>query len=150
MVKLIIFDWGRTLYDSDNQVLFPGTRRVLDVLTYRKYRLAIVSLASDGDFGKRRELLQTTRLESYFSLIQFSQTNKDLLYAQTITELAFKANEVAIVDDRIIRGIQWGNRHGSTTVWLRKGKFAHQGPNTITGQPTYVIDNIEDLCHLAL
>jgi hypothetical protein len=32
VIKVIIFDWGRTLYDPERQALFPQTGEVLEAL----------------------------------------------------------------------------------------------------------------------
>ena len=149
MVKAIIFDWGRTLFDSENSVLFPQTKQILEMMSQR-YVLAIVSLASDGNVEKRKNIVCATEIETYFQSIRFSQTDKDSLYESTLVELALNPYEVAIVDDRIIRGIKWGNTRGAATIWLRKGKFAHEEPNEDTGMPTYIIQNIGELCQLPL
>ena len=61
IIKAIIFDWGRTLYDGENQMLFPGTENVLQILS-TLYILVIVSLASDGNIEKR---MQKTTMREY-------------------------------------------------------------------------------------
>ncbi|WP_149404024.1 HAD hydrolase-like protein, partial [Dictyobacter arantiisoli] len=90
-----------------------------------------------------------TGIEPYFRLIRFSQKDKDHLYESVLSELALNPFEVAIVDDRVIRGIRWGNKRGATTVWLKKGKFSHEEPSEDTGIPTYTIQNIEELCTIS-
>lgn len=141
MIKAVIFDWGRTLYDSESEALFPETIQTLETLA-KKYQLAIVSLATDGDFEKRSRVLRVSGIERYFTSIQFAQTDKDRLYSRALIALGVVPEEVAIVDDRIIRGIRWGNHNGATTVWLRRGKFMGEGPNGETGMPTHIIENI--------
>jgi FMN phosphatase YigB (HAD superfamily) len=143
-LKAIIFDWGRTLYDPEKQALFPCAEEALAELAGR-YILAIVSLATDGDFARRYAILKATNLERYFDVIQFAQKDKDSLYEQTISQLGLKPDEVAIVDDRVIRGIRWGNQHGALTIWMRNGKFKDEMPDEQTGQPDYIITDIEEL-----
>ncbi len=144
MKKLIIFDWGRTLYDNDANALFPETIRLLQYLA-PKYTLAIVSLALDGDFERRQKIMREHDLERYFASILFTATDKDALYAKTLGQLGIAPQETVIVDDRMVRGIAWGNHHGTTTIWLQKGKFAEELPNETTGQPTHIIHNLAEL-----
>lgn len=47
--------------------------------------------------------------------------------------------ETAVVDDRIVRDIAWGNRSGATTVWFQNGEFANELPTPETGNPTHLI-----------
>lgn len=146
-IKAIIFDWGRTLYDSENQALFPGTEKVLQFLS-KLYLLVIVSLASDGNIEKRIQILRECRIEKYFAAVYFAQNDKDSLYAIALSRLLLTPREVVIVDDRTIRGIKWGNAHGATTIWLRRGKFMNEEPSKETGPPTYVISTLEEVCSL--
>lgn len=147
MIKAIIFDWGRTLYDIEKESLFSETEDVLDYLS-KKYNLAIVSLATDGNFEKRWQIIKNHNLEKYFKSILFTQDDKDKLYVDTLEKMKLKPNEVVIVDDRMIRGITWGNKHGAKTVWIKKGKFSNELPDKITGSPTYVIDGLKQLLNL--
>src|SRR5947209_1167650 len=110
MIKLIIFDWGRTLYDNDHERLFPDTISVLMKMS-NNYQLAIVSLAVDGNFEKRWEALKKNDLLKYFVSVYFTQ-DKDAAYEKTLTQLSLRPDEVLIVDDRVVRGINWANKHG--------------------------------------
>ena len=149
MIKAIIFDWGRTLYDTENQALFPGTEKVLQLLS-RLYLLVIVSLASDGNIEKRMQVLRELGIEKYFAAVFFAQNDKDSLYALALSHLAIAPGEIVIVDDRVMRGIKWGNTCGATTIWLRRGKFMNEEPSKETGPPTYVISTLEEVCSLLL
>lgn len=147
MMRAIIFDWGRTLYDSESQALFPRTKEVLQVLS-RRYLLAIVSLASDGNIEERQQMLQAFDIKKYFTSIHFDQKDKDHLYMLALSTLGLLPREVVIVDDRVIRGIRWGNIHGAMTIWIKQGKFMHEEPNGETGMPTYTIRTLEEICSL--
>jgi FMN phosphatase YigB (HAD superfamily) len=148
-IKAIMFDWGKTLYDSENNTLFPGTESVLQLLS-TLYVLVIVALASDGNIEKRMHLLRTYGIEKYFTAIYFSQKDKDALYTTALARLGLPAKDVAIVDDRVVRGIRWGNACGATTIWLKRGKFINEEPNKETGPPVYVISNLQEMCSLQL
>ncbi len=149
MIKAVIFDWGRTLYDSENHNLFPQTKQTLELLK-KRYILAIVTLASDGNSEKRRGIISSSGIEHYFSSIQCAQKDKDRLYEYTLVVLALNPWEVAIVDDRVVRGVKWGNHNGATTIWLKKGKFSCEEPAGDTGMPDHIISSIEDTCRILL
>jgi FMN phosphatase YigB (HAD superfamily) len=149
MVKAIIFDWGRTLYDSENQMLFPGTEAILQILS-KLYLLVIVSLVSDGNIEKMLQIVRECGIEKYFTAVYFAQNDKDSLYAMALSHLALTPRQIAIVDDRVVRGIRWGNANGATTIWLRQGKFMREEPDGKTGPPTYIVSSLEEVCSLRL
>lgn len=92
MIQAVIFDWGRTLFDSERDALFPET---VDMLRYlsEKYRLAIVSLATRGNLDERYNMVREMCIEEYFTSILFAQTDKDGLYVLTLARLGLKAGE---------------------------------------------------------
>ncbi|MBI3335415.1 MAG: HAD hydrolase-like protein [Candidatus Portnoybacteria bacterium] len=143
-INAIIFDWGRTLYDHDNEQLFPEAKEVLEYLS-KKYMLAIVSLATDGNIAKRWKIIIENDLGKYFDSILFDPEDKGRLYEITLQTLNVKPEEVVIVDDRTVRGIQWGNEHGTMTIWVKKGKFSNELPNDQIGQPTHTIETLTEL-----
>jgi FMN phosphatase YigB (HAD superfamily) len=150
MIRAIIFDWGRTLYDSEGEALFPGVPEMLANLSHR-YMLAIVSLVS-GDYdvrvAQRGAVLRDADLERYFAAIRFVPSDKDRAYEEAMAAPGVRPDELAIVDDRALRGIAWGNRHGATTIWLRRGRFAAELPDATTGAPTHTIGDVTKVARL--
>ncbi len=144
MVKAVIFDFGRTLYDRDNDRFFLEVPEVLEKLA-PKYKLAIVSMAVSDDPEERKGVLRENSLEKYFDSIFFVKEDKDSAYEQALLELGVSPEEVAVVDDRIKRGIAWGNRRGATTIWFRNGKFKDELPGEETGEPAHIVTNLSEL-----
>jgi FMN phosphatase YigB (HAD superfamily) len=148
MIRAILFDWGRTLYDSERGALFPEVAGVASRLA-RRHRLAIVSLLTAADYearlAERYRVLRVADLERHFAPILFAPRDKDALYRRALAELGLRAEEVAVVDDRAVRGIRWGNHHGATTIWLRGGAFAGEAPDAETGAPTHTIGSLGEL-----
>lgn len=143
-IKAIIFDWGRTLYDNDNKSLFSGVEELLGSLS-QKYTLALVSLVGEGTIEERQEAIQRLGVDKYFVSIMLTYTDKDRLYDETLEKISLQPHEIGIVDDRVVRGIRWGNAHGCLTVWVRKGMFSNELPNNETGQPTYTVTDIREI-----
>lgn len=150
-IRAILFDWGRTLYDSERGVLFPDAAAVVEWLA-RTHRLAIVSLVTAGDYearvAERHAVLREADIERYFAPILFARADKERLYGRALAELGVRPEEAAIVDDRAIRGIRWGNRHGATTIWVRGGKFKDERPDDDTGRPAHTIGALSELLAL--
>ncbi len=148
MIKAVIFDWGRTLHDPTAGALFPEATPVIAHVA-RSYRLAIVSLVTRDDYtaqvARRGDLLRDAGLATSFAAVLFAPNDKDGLYERALAELDLRATDVALVDDRMEAGIRWGNHRGAMTIWLRRGKFAHERPTSETGLPTYTIDTLAAL-----
>ena len=146
-IKAIIFDWGRTLHDPETDTLFSGVLETVQNLS-KNYSLALVSLAKSDSPEKRRKKIEESGVAEYFKLILVGEDNKNAMYEKVLTDLKVTPKEVVIVDDRIVRGVAWGNYKGAVTVWLRKGKFAEELPSQETGDPTFTINDITELNNL--
>jgi len=146
-MKLVIFDWGRTLYDPETGSLFPETLQTLDYLKSKGYMLAIVALATAGasKIKERLAIIKEEKLVPYFVSVKFDVKNKDKMYSDTLSEFKILPNETVIVDDRVIRGIMWGNANGCKTIWVQNGKFSNELPDDKTGVPSHTIRSIKEL-----
>ena len=148
MIKAVIFDWGRTLYDSECKQEFPAAKEILVFCQARGLRLALVSLVSavaNATLKERRNQIERSPLRPCFEIALVTDNDKDALYDQVVKHFALPREEVLIVDDRVIRGIRYGNAHGHPTVWIKKGKFAGELPNAATGMPTHMITELIQL-----
>jgi FMN phosphatase YigB (HAD superfamily) len=143
-VKAIIFDWSGTLHDKKGGVLYDGVADVLAELS-AKYVLALISLAASETSEERRKVIGASGVARYFEIILVDDKNKDAMYENALAQLRVSPKEVAVVDDRVIRGVAWGNRHGATTIWVRRGEFADDMPTAATGEPTIIIKDVRDL-----
>ena len=146
MAKMIIFDYGRTLYDREIDDFFPDAIPVIKTLA-EKYRLSIVSVSSTDEEEARIEALREKGILDHFEEIVFTASGdaKAKEYEALLRKVDLKADEVVVVDDYIIRGIAWGNAAGATTIWFQNGKFAARTPNDETGDPDFTIHSLSEL-----
>ena len=107
--------------------------------------MAIVSLTNSESPERRRRRVTEFGLDKYFIDFEFITDDKDAAYERVVKKLGVQYEQVAVVDDRTIRGIKWGNQHGCVTIWLQKGKFANELPNAETGEPTHIIHELKEL-----
>ncbi len=146
MIKAIIFDWGRTIYDKENEKLFSETKEVLKYCS-KKYILAIVSLAIDGDIEGRFKKMDEYDIRQYFKFALFHISDKDSLFRNAVGNLNFPPSEILVVDDRMKR-IGWPIKNGCKTIWIKKGKFENELPDEITGKPTFVVKSLVEILKL--
>ncbi len=142
-IKAVIFDWGRTIYDKENEALFPETKETLGYCS-KKYPLAIVSLAVDNDIEGRFSKLDRYDIRKYFKLALFHISDKDSLFRNAVGNLGCSPEEVAVVDDRM-RRLAWPIKHGCTVLWLCRGKFANELPDEASGKPTHTISSLDEV-----
>lgn len=150
-IKSIIFDWGRTLFDSDAKKEFSEAEGVLELCAKRGYRLALVSLVninSNIGLDGRKKQIENSPLRKYFEAVAVTDTDKDKILDETVAKLNLPREEILIVDDRVVRGIKYGNLHGHPTVWLQKGKFADELPTPETKFPTFTIHSLSELTNI--
>ncbi len=142
-IRAIIFDWIGTLYDRERGA-YPFSEEVLINLRDKGYVLGLISQARFG-VEKREEEIIVSGLKMYFDQVIATTEKTDRLYLQCIESMGFTPKEVAIVDDRIKRGIAAGNRIGCQTYWIQTGEWSHEKPDNETGEPTRKINSVEDL-----
>lgn len=150
-IKAIIFDWGRTLFDSETKKEFSGAEKVLSFCRDQGYKLAVASLVSihaNATLEERQNQIESSYLRSFFDMIAVTDEDKDRILDSIVEKLALPRENILIVDDRVIRGIKYGNSHGHPTVWVKNGKFSNELPNEETGQPSFVITSIDQLIGL--
>ena len=71
MAKMIIFDYGRTLYDRETDDFFPDAIPVVKTLA-EKYRLSIVSVSPADEEEARIEALREQGILDHFEEIVFT------------------------------------------------------------------------------
>jgi FMN phosphatase YigB (HAD superfamily) len=147
-VKAIIFDWGRTLYDSEEKREFEESEEVLKYCKSKDYKLGLVSLVTENSNATLEERLlqiEGSPLRKYFEITLAADNDKDRLFDQVVETLKFPRSQILIVDDRVVRGTNYANRMGHPSVWLQLGKFATERPNEQTGNPTHTIQSLREL-----
>ena len=78
--KAIIFDWGRTLYDSETKKEFLEAEDILALCKERGYRLALVSLVTihaNATLDERKNQIANSPLRKYFEIVAITDTDKD-------------------------------------------------------------------------
>ncbi len=145
-IKGIIFDWKGTLAINSNDGLFSYSEEVVEKLS-TNYKLSLISIAGFGIDNRRTEI-EKSGLTRYFNNIIIDTIKTKEQYLECMEKMRTAPENTLIVDDRAIRGIKIGNQLGCQTYWIKNGKYAHELPNEETGQPTKIINSVEDLLEL--
>ena len=145
MIKAIIFDWVGTLYQFRRKGLFPYSEMVLRKL-YPKYKLAVISNALPEDLERRSE--QIKEIKKYFDVAIVDTGKTQEQFMECMRKLGVKPENTLVVGDNTIREIKIGNQLGCQTYWIKNGKHADEIPNEKTGQPTRIINSVEELLNI--
>ncbi len=149
MIKAVIFDWGKTCWDADKKQLAENVEDVLIFLKSKNLPLALVSLVNKENsepIEERRERIEKGPIRKYFDMFVIGEGyNKDPLLEDALGQLKIPPAEILVVDDRVIRGIAWINRHGGTSIWYRSGKFSNELPQNDEQKPNFTVSSMKEL-----
>ena len=93
----------------------------------------------------RNSQINNSGIKNYFEKILVTDEGKDQSFDAIVKYLNLPREQILIIDDRVIRGIQYANKNGHPSIWLQKGKYASELPNTDTGLPTYTVKSLEEI-----
>lgn len=143
MIKAIIFDFNRTLFDPVEEALFDGVEDLLANLKER-YWLGLISLGG----RERRAQIDKLRLGSYFEKIIIALEKKAQNFEDFCQKLNIQPEEVLVVGDRVRSEIMLANQLGMVTVWLKKGIFASVFPANKDEKPDFIINSLKSLVNI--
>ena len=151
-IKAIIFDWGRTLFDSEKKIIYSDSEEILRYCKEKGYKLAVGSLVTfraHASLDERINQIENSPLRKYFEIVEVVENEnsdgKDQILEKIVKELNLPRENILLVDDRVIRGIKYGNKNGHPTVWFQNSTFANELPNVETGNPTFTIKSLLEL-----
>ncbi len=145
MIKGIIFDYNRTLFDPEKWDLIDEVPGLLEELS-KKYKLCLITTGE----GHRLESLEEKGLDKKFTkIIVVEGEHKDKKhFLECAAEMGLKPEEVLVVGDKIQAEIKAGNKAGMKTVWFKFGKYSKILPQTKEEEPTYTIRYLVDLLNI--
>lgn len=138
MLKGIIFDFNRTLYDPEESKLFDGVLEMLKSFKKAGFRLGLVTYGGQ----EKWELLDKLGLKNLLAFVRVTSAKNQANFSDFLREFSFAAHEVVVVGDLLSEEIHFGYLLGCHTVWLKRGKFASDAASF---KPEFTITNILDL-----
>lgn len=141
MNNIVIFDFNQTLYSPNAQRLLPGVKSTLKTLKDKNYQLFLLCRAAPS----REQLIVDLGIADYFTGT-FIKPNKSLQDIETIIEQSQANRQKSfVVGDRIKKEIYLGNSCGLQTIWVRRGAFAQELPETPLEQPAYTVSTTRQI-----
>ncbi|MBR9699848.1 HAD hydrolase-like protein [Candidatus Woesearchaeota archaeon] len=150
MVKGIIFDYNRTLFDPVNKSLIPGAKEVLDNLSQNGFKIALMSRTSDKT--KRMEQIHRIGIMDNFSHIQLIQKDtedKGFHHLKACADkMSLPASELAVVGDRVRSEIRLGKKLDMLTIWYKAGKYSDEMPMAEDEAPHHTITQLGEVIRI--
>ncbi len=146
MIKLIIFDYGGTIYNPQIDQLYPKTEEILIKLRDLKFKLALVSRA--GDVNQRLNDFKRFHLENYFEFMEAIPEKKTKNFIPILKKFNVSPEQCLVIGDYVKSEIKEGNKIGIKTIWIKNGEFPNVSPQTNQEKPDYTIESLEELLPL--
>lgn len=137
MINSVIFDWKRTLYDPDNDVLIDGTIVLLNYL--KKNKIQLILIGKGGP--EMHDAVSRLKVKNYFSEIIFQEGKKTKEQFMKFIDPVESKNTI-FIGDRVKSELLLGNQLGATTIWVQSGKFADELPAEKVEQPSYIVKDL--------
>lgn len=147
-IKAVIWDWGRTLFDSESKKEYPEAQEILEYVAAQNIKQVVVSLVSpqsNATLDERQQQIEYSPLRLFFQLVLVTDENKEDSLDEALSYLDLSPEEILIIDDRTIRGIKYANQKGCRSIWIQQGPFANELPNAETGEPTYTVKSLKEI-----
>ncbi len=142
MIKGIIFDFNRTLFDPERKALVSVALPLLKELQQKGYKLCLISRKT---VEERREDISRFGLDQYFMHIVVVEEKEKQHFEECIAAMKLQPEEIAVVGDRVRSEIYFGNILGMRTIWFKSGKFAKEEPRQKEEEPEYVIKDLKEV-----
>lgn len=145
MIKAVIFDFKRTIFDPESGELFPGTKEVLEDLKLGGYKLFLIS---HGSYPK--SLITDLGVESFFDEVLITGDKNIGVFEKIIVKNELSIKKSYVIGDRVKGEIKIGNSLGLKTIWLKKGLFSEELPEDISEVPKYTIKELSEMLKIVL
>lgn len=118
MLKALIFDFNRTLYDPENLTLFPGVLEVLSELS-KELTLGLITTYNPD---RNNELFVKLKINDFFNLIKIVEEKNKQVFLDFCNQWSLSPTEVGVVGDLADDEIAIGKSLGMTTFLLDRKK----------------------------
>lgn len=141
MIKGIIFDFVRTLYDPGVGQLFPGVLPLLKDSLAQGTKLGLVSFGSD----EKQRLLKSLGLLELFHWVRVVPEKTPAVFSEFAKVFKLPPEEILVVGDRLSEEIAVGQRLGMKTVWIQAATTVISAGEV---QPDFTISSVIGLADL--
>ena len=136
MIKNIIIDFKRTIYDPENDCLLENAVDALKIFKGKGFHVRLIGK------GQREEMLQI--IERLGILPFFNEIDIDNDKEQFFEQVP-NPDTWLVIGDRARQEILFGGRLGMKTMWLKKGKFSDELPEANQKLLDYIVSSWREI-----
>lgn len=139
---------NKTAWHNEDEILYPAAKNCLRLLN-EKYKIGIIANQS---FNTEKRL-RTFGIWKYIDLVAASAeegvSKPDLgIFKIALDRAKCRAENAAMVGDRLDNDIVPANSLGMQTIWIKQGFCKFATPITELEIPNYTVDNLNDVCNI--
>ncbi len=138
MIKGIIFDFMRTLYDPEKGRLFSGALPLLKVFKEWGLKLGLISFGGQ----EKRMLIESLNLGGAVDWCQVVLEKTPSVFSHFRKAFHLKAEEVLVVGDLVNQEIAVGKSLGMKTAWIKTRWSLEDSPSV---KPDFVVTSVREL-----
>ena len=138
MIRGIIYDFVRTLYDLEKGQLFDGVLAMLNSFRDLGLKQGLVSFGGE----EKEKLIQGLGLGGILDWYRVVEEKTPEVFRSFGEHFNLPAGQVLVVGDLVNEEVAVGRRLGMATVWLKAGKFSEAAAGAA---PDFTIAAINDL-----
>ena len=139
MIKNIIIDFKRTIYDPDSGLLLEGA---IDGLKIFKEKGFYVRLVGKGVKTEIISILERLNIASFFDEISIDD-DKEKFFSKVDDPSAW-----LVIGDRARKEIFFGGQLGMKTIWFKNGKFSAEEPEEDKKPPDYIVFSWKEIIEI--
>jgi ribonucleotide monophosphatase NagD (HAD superfamily) len=137
-LKVLIFDWKRTLYNPDTKELEAGAKEILKFCNENGFPLYLVG---KGGRDMHAEVGRLGISGNFVEIVFWEGAKEDGVFKQFMSS---DPRETLFIGDRIQSELALGKSLGATTLWVRQGKFSDEMPATESQNPDYTVSTLKE------
>lgn len=132
----IIFDYNRTIFNPENDALYPGAFDLLKKLS-GIHELFLISTHEAG----RKDRFNELGIEKFFKSVVFTNQKTE----EVFNSFGSHTEKTFVVGDSIRNEISIGNVLGFITICVLKGKFADEIAISKEERPNHTIKELVEI-----
>jgi len=139
MIKNIIIDFKRTVYDPENSTLLESALDGLKALKEKGFYIRLVGKGSEMEI---LPIIERLRISSFFDDICIDD-DKEKFFNNIEEPSAW-----LVIGDRVHKEILFGGQRGMKTIWLKNGKFSIEEPKADQKPPDYIVSSWKEMIEI--
>ena len=139
MIKNILIDFKRTLYNPDTKMLIEGALSGLELFQKEGLHVRLVGKGSPEEI---RSIIDDFGIGSYFGEICIDDDKEKFFEGISVPD------EWLVIGDRALKEIRYGGERGMHTIWFKNGKFSTEEPEAGQKQPEYTVQSWDEILRI--